>query len=47
MEKVNGKKKYGFQRKAELFYAVVKHSLKSDIEIVTNTTSKIVQNGFL
>jgi len=47
VEKVNGKKKYGFQRKAELFYAVVKHSLKSDIEIVTNTTSKIVQNGFL
>lgn len=47
VEKVNGKKKYGFQRKAELFYAVVKHSLKSDVEIVTNTTNKIVQNGFL
>ena len=40
LEKVNGKKRYGFQRKADLFYAVIAPS-KDGVEITTKVTSKL------
>ena len=40
LEKVNGKKRYGFQRKADLFYAVIAPS-RDGVEITTKVTSKL------
>ncbi len=40
LEKVNGKKRYGFQRKADLFYAVITPS-GDGVEITTRVTSKL------
>ena len=40
LEKINGKKRYGFQRKSDLFYAVINPS-KDGIEITTKVTSKL------
>ncbi|MEN3008311.1 metallophosphoesterase [Pseudothermotoga sp.] len=47
VEKVNGKKKYGFQKKAELFYAVVTDSKDGDLEITTNVKNKTSKSKFL
>lgn len=47
VEKVNGKKKFGFQRKAELFYAIIADSPGSDLEIITSVTNKMNRNGIL
>jgi len=41
VEKVNGKRKYGFQRKAELFYAIIVGDSDGDIEIITSVTNKM------
>lgn len=47
VEKVNGKKKYGFQKKAELFYAVVSALKNQDLEITTNVKNKTSKSKFL
>ncbi|MGJ8455730.1 UDP-2,3-diacylglucosamine hydrolase [Pseudothermotoga sp. U03pept] len=47
VEKVNGKKRYGFQRKAELFYAVIIDNPGSDLEIITSVTNKMNRNKTL
>jgi len=44
VEKVNGKKRLGFQRKAELFYAIIVDSPGSDLEIITSVTNKMNRN---
>ncbi len=45
VEKVNGKKKFGFQRKAELFYTIIVDNPGSDLEIITSVTNKMNRNG--
>ncbi|MEJ5229864.1 MAG: UDP-2,3-diacylglucosamine hydrolase [Pseudothermotoga sp.] len=47
VEKVNGKKRYGFQRKAELFYALIIDNPASDLEIITSVTNKMNRNRAL
>lgn len=47
VEKVNGKKKFGFQRKAELFYAIIIDDPGSDLEIITSVTNKMNRNKTL
>jgi UDP-2,3-diacylglucosamine pyrophosphatase LpxH len=47
VEKVNGRKKYGFQKKAELFYAVVSVPKKGDLDITTNVKNKTSKSKFL
>lgn len=47
VEKVNGKKRYGFQKKAELFYAIVSDSKDGDLEITTNVKNKTSKSKFL
>jgi UDP-2,3-diacylglucosamine pyrophosphatase LpxH len=47
VEKVNGRKKYGFQKKAELFYAVVSVPKNGDLDITTNVKNKTSKSKFL
>ncbi|WP_448532177.1 UDP-2,3-diacylglucosamine hydrolase [Pseudothermotoga sp.] len=47
VEKVNGRKKYGFQKKAELFYAVVSAPKNGDLDITTNVKNKTSKSKFL
>ncbi len=47
VEKVNGKRKYGFHKKAELFYAVIIDHGRSDLEIITNTTNKLIKHRLM
>lgn len=47
VEKINGRKKYGFQKKAELFYALVSVPREGDLEITTNVKNKTSKSKFL
>ncbi|WP_448523900.1 metallophosphoesterase [Pseudothermotoga sp.] len=47
VEKVNGRKKYGFQKKAELFYAIVSVPRNGDLDITTNVKNKTSKSKFL
>ncbi len=47
VEKIDRKKKYGFHKKAELFYAIIMDDKGSDLEIITNTTNKLIKNKLM